>query len=567
MKKFLFSLKGDLFGGLTAGIVALPLALAFGVASGAGAAAGLYGAIALGFFAALVGGTPTQISGPTGPMTVVFAATIAAFPLAEPGNREIVFSVALLAGILQITFGALKLGSLVRYIPYPVISGFMSGIGVIIIMLQIHPLIGAGSVKNPVESLQKLPEALSHIGVAAENGYFLPPGVCSLILGLITMAIVFFTPPKITRNMPSPLIALLFGTILALILKMPVPKIGEIPSGLPDPVLPLPSLDAIPKVATMGIALAILGTIDSLLTSVVADSITKTRHKSNLELLGQGLGNMAAAAVGGLPGAGATMRTVVNIKAGGTTRFSGIVAAMLLLAILLGLGRYASHIPLSVLAGILVKVGIDILDYRLLKIVTRIPRQDLIVMVVVFLITVFVDLIVAVGVGVSLASLMLAYRIAKQAQINVEDPSEQEGAEGDWQNDLEKSVEEETEHGIRVLSMTGAFFFGTTAKMQEQINTLVDTKVVIINCLKVPFIDLSGYFALGEMVSNLHDKGVKPIVIFKNGAGMRKQMLGMGYGEILGADGIQDDYNVALQLAWEYLAMAREKEGKQDKEA
>lgn len=526
------SAKGDFFGGLTAGIVALPLALAFGVASGAGPAAGLYGAIALGFFAALFGGTPSQISGPTGPMTVIFAASIAAFP----ENPSAVFAVVLLAGALQIFFGWLKVGSLVRYMPYPVISGFMSGIGVIIILLQLHPLLGAASVKAPLEAVMKLPTAVLHC-----NPY-------SLALGCMTMAIVFLTPARVTRTMPSPLLALLAGTLVVAAFDIPVAKIGEIPAGLPSLSLPLFPIDLLPQVIPMALALAVLGSIDSLLTSVVADSMTKTRHNSNKELVGQGLGNMAAALIGGLPGAGATMRTVVNIKAGGSTRVSGAIHALLLVAILLGLGPYAAHIPLPVLAGILMKVGFDILDYRLLKIMRRIPRQDLTVMLAVFLITVFVDLIVAVGVGVTLASLMLTYRISRQSDVNV-----QEVPHHEWHRDLEKSLESETEHGIRVISINGPFFFGSTAKMQEQIHKLIDTKVAIINCLNVPFIDLSGYFALGEMLSRMKSEQIKPIVVFRNGLGIRRQMIAMGYGDLLGADGIQSDYHDAVHLAWEYL--------------
>lgn len=525
--------KGDFFGGLTAGIVALPLALAFGVASGAGAAAGLYGAFALGLFAALLGGTPTQVSGPTGPMTVIFATAIVAFP----GNTSAIFAVVFIAGAVQIIFGCLKVGSVVRYIPYPVISGFMSGIGVIIILLQLHPLLGAPSVSAPLESIMKLPAVLAQTDLY------------SLGLGCITMIIVFFTPPKVTRTVPSPLLALVVGSLLVALFDIPVAKIGEIPAGLPSLILPLFSIELLPQVITMALALAVLGSIDSLLTSVVADSITKTKHNSNKELVGQGLGNIAASLIGGLPGAGATMRTVVNIKAGGTTRVSGIIHALLLVAILLGLGPYAALIPLPVLAGILMKVGFDILDYRLLKIVRRIPRQDFAVMLAVFLITVFVDLIVAVGVGITLSSLMLTYRISKQSQINVQGVVSHQP----WQNDLERSLEEETKHGIRAVSINGPFFFGTTGKMQEHISKLIGTKVVIINCLDVPFIDLSGYFALAEMISRLNDEHIKPIVVFKNGSGMRKQMIAMGYESMLGADGIQTDYNDALQLAWEYL--------------
>lgn len=531
-KYSLQTFKGDLFGGLTAGIVALPLALAFGVTSGFGAAAGLYGAIAIGFFAALFGGTSTQISGPTGPMSVIFAAAIVAFP----GNVSAILAVVLLAGILQILFGYLKVGMFVRYMPYPVISGFMSGIGIIIILIQLHPLLGASSVSSPLEAVLKLPATILN------TNYF------SLILAITTMAIVFFTPPKISRTIPSPLLAMLGGTILAVLFDLPVATIGEIPSGLPDISFPLFSITLLPKIVPMALALAVLGVIDSLLTSVVADSMTKTRHNSNRELIGQGIGNIAASLIGGLPGAGATMRTVVNIKAGGTTRVSGIVHSIFLFAMLIGLGRYAALIPLPVLAGILMKVGADILDYRLLRVVHRIPRQDLSVMLTVFIITVFVDLIVAVGAGVTLASLMITYRISSQSKIDVQGVPHHE-----WHRDLEKSLERETDYGIRTLSVMGAFFFGTTAKMQDQVSKLIGTRVVIINCLDVPFMDLSGYFALSEMIDRLLHENIKPIVVVNEGEGIRQQMEDMGYGDLLGPDGIHTDYNDALHLAWEYL--------------
>ncbi|MCR5219505.1 MAG: SulP family inorganic anion transporter [bacterium] len=542
------SLKGDIFGGFTAGIVALPLALAFGVASGAGVNAGLYGAIALGFFAALCGGTPTQISGPTGPMTVIFASTLAVFPPTASGELSpAIFTVVFLAGMLQILFGWLKLGGFVRYIPYPVISGFMSGIGVIIILLQLHPLLGVPSVSAPLDAIMRLPGAFQHADLA------------SLGLGCLAMAIVFLTPARVTRTVPSPLLALLAGTLLAVFLHLDVPSIGEIPSGLPQLHVPFwglghLTLAHIQKLVPLALALAVLGSMDSLLTSVVADSMTKTHHRSNRELVGQGIGNMAAALVGGLPGAGATMRTVINIKAGGTTRISGMMHALLLTGILLGLGKYAAHIPMAVLAGILIKVGIDIMDYRLLKLARCVPKQDFAVMVTVFLITVFVDLIVAVGVGVTLAALLICYQIAQQARIQVEDAS------SPWQNDLERDIESKTRHSIRVITINGPFFFGSTARMQENINALIGAKVVVINCLAVPFIDLSGYFTLSEMLSGLIHERIKPIIIFKNDTAMYNQMIDLGYGKLLGEDGIQSNYNSALNLAGKYLEEIHQKE-------
>jgi len=524
--------RGDFFGGLTAGVVALPLALAFGVASGFGATAGLYGAIAVGLFAALFGGTPSQVSGPTGPMTVIVAAAVTSLA----GNLQAVFAVVLIAGVLQIIFGMVKVGIFVRYIPYPVISGFMSGIGVIIILIQLHPLLGAPGVSSPLDAILRLPGALADVKLF------------SLFLAGVSIVLVFFTPKPITRFIPSPLVALLGGTFLSLLIGLPVATIGDIPSGLPDIALPWFSLELLPKIMPLALALAVLGTIDSLLTSVVADSMTKSRHNSNRELVGQGIGNIASSLIGGLPGAGATMRTVVNIKSGGVTRVSGIIHSLFLITVLLGLGRYAALIPLPVLAGILMKVGTDILDYRFLRLIKRVPRPDLTVMLTVFVITVFVDLIFAVGVGVTLASLMITYRISRQSQIAVEGVPHQP-----WHRDLEKSLEEETDFRIRTLSVMGAFFFGTTAKMQEQVSKLIGTQVVIINCLDVPFMDLSGIFALSEMIDRLKNEGIKPILVVREDEGIRRQMVAMGYSDHLAPDGIQTDYNVALQLAWEYL--------------
>ena len=500
-------LRGDVFGGVTAGIVALPLALAFGVASGAGAAAGLYGAIALGLMAAVFGGTRTQISGPTGPMTIVAASAFLAFP----GNPGCVAAAFLLAGMLQVALGAARLGTFVRFIPYPVVSGFMNGIGVIIILLQLHPLLGLPSVSSPLAAVLDLGHALGGMHWH------------SLALGLITMAVVFFIPARVSRVLPSPLVALILGTSIAWAGHWQVATIGSIPSALPRPVLPYFEMSQIGRIFGLGMALAILGAIDSLLTSVVADSLTRKKHNSNRELVGQGIGNMAAALLGGLPGAGATMRTVVNIKAGGTTRVSGAVHACLLLAVLLGLGPLASHIPMAVLAGILVKVGVDIIDYRLLSLVKRAPRADLLVMVVVFAVTVFVDLIAAVGVGVTLAAVMIAVRTARQCSVSIQE------AEGDSAIlKVEDDIQRETAYRIRIVTINGPFFFGTTANMQDKFAAMLGTQVVVVNCLDVPFMDLSAVFALGETVEKLQSTGVSVLLAVRSEQREKLQQLGMG---------------------------------------
>ena len=475
-------IRGDLFGGLTAGVVALPLALAFGVASGAGAAAGLYGAIALGLIAALVGGTKMQISGPTGPMTVVFASVL----VAVGGDIAMAMAAVLVGGLLQIGLGLLKAGGLVRFIPYPVVSGFMSGIGVIIILLQIAPLIGALPMSSPLAAVINLDDTLAAFSVQA------------LVLSGLTLLIVFKTPMRFSRIVPAPLIALISMTLLSVLAGFQVPVIGEIPMGLPDLTIPRFSIETWTTILVLGATLALLGSIDSLLTSLVADSVTRTRHQPNRELIGQGAGNMLCAFVGGLPGAGATMRTVVNIKAGGRGRLSGAVHALFLLALLLGAAPLATQIPLAVLAGILVKVGIDILDYRLLKLLRSAPRTDIAVMTSVFGLTVFVDLIVAVGAGVVMSMGLIIHRLIQDASFRVKPVEEGPGS----------AMEGE----VRIIEIDGPFFFGSASRLLDRADQVLETGAVVFDCTRVPFMDLSAEFALEEMIERLKDLEIPAFV-------------------------------------------------------
>lgn len=484
------TLRGDLFGGLTAGVVALPLALAFGVASGAGAAAGLYGAIVVGFVAAVLGGTRVQISGPTGPMTVVFASALTALG----GSLEMAMAVVLVGGVIQVLFGLVKLGILVRYIPYPVISGFMSGIGAIIIILQLAPLLGADPSASPLRALAGVADVIAALNLQA------------LGLGVITLAIVFFTPIRISRFVPSPLLALVGGTLLAALLGLNIPTIGEIPTTLPDLHIPQFSLADWSLIFTLGLTLALLGSIDSLLTSLVADSITQTRHRPNRELVGQGIGNVLCSFVGGLPGAGATMRTVVNVNSGGTTRVSGVVHALFLLALVMGLAPLAAEIPLAVLAGILIKVGIDILDYRLLRLVRQAPKLETSIMGVVFLLTVLVDLVLAVGVGVVLAMGLLTWRVAQESRIALDDGN---GATGDLP---------EVRRGVRVVQVKGVLFFGTTSQVLdriEKVDAMLGTKVIVFDCRKAAFMDLTAIFTLDDLAAQLLARGIPARVVAK----------------------------------------------------
>jgi SulP family sulfate permease len=482
------TIKGDIYGGITAAVIALPLALAFGVASGAGAVAGLYGAIILGFFASLFGGTDTQISGPTGPMTVVTASAVSYFV----GDINAVMMVILLAGIFQIVFGMLKLGQFVRFIPYPVISGFMSGIGVIIIILEVNPYFGTDGIGSVLTTLYHLPNSLMHINLAA------------FLLASLALAVMFFTPKKIALLIPPPLLALLIATILSIILKLDVKTVGEIPLTLPDIKIPNINWHDIHKlehIFSLAFTLALLGVIDTLLTSLVADSITKTKHKPNKELIGQGIGNSLVALVGGVAGAGATMRTVINIKSGGSSRLSGMVHAITLLLIILFFAPIAAQIPLSVLAGILVKVGIDIIDYRFLKVIKKSPKIDMIIMLVVFALTVLVNLIMAVGIGIVLAAILTVYRVTQESNVDIEEHHEQ-----DFDVNKEK---------VRVVNVNGAFFFGSASIFEERVSKALDVQCLVINCLNVPFMDVTAVFTLQETLLKLQDNNIKTALVLK----------------------------------------------------
>lgn len=499
------NIKGDLTGGLVAGVVALPLALAFGVQSGLGAISGLYGAIAVGILAALFGGTATQASGPTGPMTVVSAALVAS-AIEVAGSLQDAMGIILLSflvgGALQIVFGLINIAGYIKYFPYPVISGFMSGVGLIIIILQIFPFVGLDSAKSTLKVMADLPRLFSDFNWQA------------LALGAMTVAI-YYLFPKINKSIPSPLVALIAVSIFAYFIKWDVPIIGEIPSGLPS--LQLEGLFTIDSsayflVLEYGMVLAVLGSIDSLLTSVIADNMTKTKHNSNRELIGQGIGNMAAALIGGIPGAGATKGTVVNINSGGKTRISGALHGAFLLAILLGLSSLAAYIPLAVLAGILIPIGFKIVDMKGLKHLRLVPKADAAVLVLVLLWTTFGSLIQAVGIGVTLAALLFMKRAS-----DIGEEGMQVGALAGF--DGEKPWEDETEFyakfkdQIYIKHLYGPLFFGFTSHFQEQVKHIQSgIKVLVIRMDRVPYVDQSGIYALENAILDLALRDVKVVL-------------------------------------------------------
>jgi len=499
-------LKGDLSGGLVAGIVALPLALAFGVQSGMGATAGLYGAIAVGIFAAIFGGTATQASGPTGPMTVVSAAVVAG-AIEMTGSLDSAMGIILLTflagGLIQVIFGLMNIASYVKYFPYPVVSGFMSGVGLIIIILQLFPFAGLLSPKSTVAVMQDLPRLFSEFNIYA------------LILGIITV-VVYYLFPLITKAIPNALVALVVATLVGYFCQWDVPIIGDIPSGLPslrisDMLTVDPS--AYKLILEFGVVLAFLGSIDSLLTSVIADNMTKTKHNSNRELIGQGIGNMLAAVIGGIPGAGATKGTVVNINSGGRTRVSGTFHGVVLLAVLLGLGSLAAHIPLAVLAGLLIPIGFKIIDTKGLKHLRIISKADAVVLVVVLLITTFGSLIYAVGIGLALASLLFMKKASDLGEQGMEvGPVSDFDGSKPWQDELE--FYESYKDKVIIKHLYGPFFFGFTSYFNNEIKSLSDqVRALVIRMDRVPYIDQSGLYALEDAIHELRLRGIEVIFV------------------------------------------------------
>ena len=514
------NLRGNLFGGITAGVIALPLALAFGEASGLGAISGLYGAIIVGLFATIFGGTQTQISGPTGPMTVIVASIVAT----HPGDFRLIFWTIFLGGLFQILLGISKIGKLINYVPYPVISGFMSGIGMIIIILQTGPLLGLESQGTPVLAFKDFIKSYHNLDVQ------------SVILGVLTILTVFFTPRKISQKIPPALLALVFVSILSIILHFDVKTIGEIPSSFPDFQLGKIPVETLLALIPTAFTLALLGSVDSLLTSLVADSITKTKHDSNKELIGQGIGNLLSGCFGGLPGAGATMRTVVNIKSGGTTRLSGVVHSMLLISVIIFLAPFASKIPIAVLSGILIKVGFDIIDYKFLKLIKYMPKYDLLVMSIVFFITVFYDLILAVGVGIILASLLFAAKVASQMNIDIKD--------------VEHFEQEECQDKIKILHIDGIFFFGSASHIIAKAEELLGVECLIVDCKNIKTMDVSAIFALEDIISRLHDVKAEVILILNNRS-LAVNLLKLGLSKFITKKDIAYDYENALKKASE----------------
>ena len=492
------TLRGDVFGGLTAAVVALPLALAFGVASGLGAIEGLYGAVAVGFLAAVFGGTKTVISGPTGPMAVAMAVIIANHAGNDIGRA---LTIVVLAGIIQILLGLVRIGRLVSYTPYSVISGFMSGIGVIIMVIQTLPFMGLPVKEGrPLETIRQWPQAVQELDWSA------------LTVAAVTLGVVLAWPRRFREVLPSAVAALIVGTLLSVLWLSDIPVIGEVPTGLPE--LRMPDLSAAGLLADLqpALTIALLGAIDTLLTALIADSMTRERHDPNRELVGQGLGNTLAGLVGGVPGAGATMGTVVNIRAGARTRVAGALCAVLLLAVTLGLGRYVESIPHAVLAGILIKVGWDIVDWRFITHLHRVQREHLLVMVVTLGLTVFADLVTAVVLGLVAAGMASARQFERLELDSVMSVPLLDDA---FLRDIPQGGESDRFSArVGLVALRGTFTVASSNKLITTLGADVrDHEVVIIDFTDTVYMDDSAALVVEQLIDIAMDENTECIVV------------------------------------------------------
>jgi SulP family sulfate permease len=514
------------------------MALAFGVASGAGPAAGLWGAVLVGFFAALFGGTPTLISEPTGPMTVVMTAVIANLTAANPENgMAMAFTVVMMAGVFQIILGSLRLGRYVTLMPYTVISGFMSGIGIILIILQTAPFLGQASPGGGViGTLKNLPALLTNIN-PAETG-----------LALLTVAILLFTPSKLKKWIPPQLSALIIGTIVSLVLfpGLDIRRIGEIPTGLPSLQVPTFSTAQLQVMFVDAAVLGMLGCIDALLTSVVADSLTRTEHDSNKELIGQGLGNLASGLFGGIAGAGATMGTVVNIQTGGRTALSGLTRALVLFIVVIGAGSLTASIPMAVLAGIALKVGIDIIDWSFLKRAHQISLKGALIMYSVILLTVLVDLIAAVGIGVFVANILTIDRLSQLQAQSVNAITDADDVID--LDDNEKHLLDQADGRVLLFHLSGPMIFGVAKAINREHNAVKHCDAVILDLSDVPHVGVTSSLAIENAIDEAIEKGRHVFLVGATGQ-IKRRFERMGLFERIPAEHLFIDRAEALRKA------------------
>lgn len=502
-----FNLKGDVFGGVTTAIISLPLALAFGVASGAGAEAGLWGAILVGFFAALFGGSNTLISEPTGPMTVIMTAVLTSMMAKYPETgMAMSFTVVMMAGAFQIILGTLKLGKYVALMPYSVVSGFMSGIGVILIILQLSPLLGHPAPPGGViGTLSALPDMLTKVNIS------------EILLGILTLGVLFYFPKQYRKYVPAQLVALVAVTLLSLIFfdTDSIRRIGEIPAGLPSIVLPHFNAEIFTHMVIDALVLGTLGCIDTLLTAVIGDSLTRKEHDSDKELRGQGIANMISGLFGALPGAGATMGTVTNIQVGARSPVSGIVRALVLALVVLVAGGLTEPIPMAVLAGIAVYVGINILDWSFIQRAHKVSIQGMAIMYGVMLLTVFVDLIAAVGLGVFISNIIIIEKLSREHARQVKAISDAD--ENDVPlSDTERAMLDKANGKVLFFYLSGPMIFSVSKAISRQHSSISDYQVMILDLTDVPMIDVTVGLALENAIKDAQDARCEVFLLCPN---------------------------------------------------
>lgn len=494
LKNKLQIFAGDILGGLNAAIITLPQSLAFGVATGFGASAGIWGAIILSFAAGILGTRIPMISGVTGPVAIVVASIMHAL------NKDLgaVVFIVFLAGILQILLSLTKLPEVVKYVPYPVISGFMNGVGVIIIIMQLNPLLGIAPCSNTIESIETICKSLSSVNIEA------------FAIGALTLLIVFLFPKKWNKYVPSQILALIICTLISIKTGLHISKISEISVSMPAVTMPQTNLHDLITYFHYAITLAVILSSESLLTGLVCTSITKVQLPPKRLLSAQGIGNICCALTGTLPGSAATMRTVAALRTGASTKLAAVVTSFVLVLLIYKFSGFVAEIPLAVLAGILIKIGYDIIDTKFLKVIKLAPKDDLYVLILVFLLTVFYNLIVAVGAGITLAALLYAKKAADKAKL-----VNKEVYDKDIMN-LEKVLEKDYRHKIRVVHINGAFFFGSATQLISQFDELLGTRYLILVYDSDDLLDISAVFALEDIVLRLKSQHIKILMVINN---------------------------------------------------
>lgn len=533
-------LRGDVLGGITAAIVSLPVALAFGLASGLGAAAGIYGAISVGFFTAVFGGTKSLISGPTGSMTVAMSVIVTT----HADNIAEAFTIVVMAGMIQFMFGLLRIGRFVSYTPYSVISGFMTGVGVIIILVQTLPFLGAPvAAGGPIGTLRDFSTVFDNFESNA------------LGIAAITLVVAMLWPNKFDRYLPSTLVALGVGTLVSVVWLTEAPTIGTVPTDLPGFSLPDFAPETLVRSIEPALVIALVGSADTLLTALVADSMTRSRHDANKELLSQGIGNVFTAFIQGLPGSGATPSTVANVRAGGRTLVSGVVSVGILVVMVLVLGQYVASIPNAVLAGILVKVALDTVDWRFVTRIHRVQREHMVVMLLTLGLTVFLDLVAAVAVGMIAAAVTSARQFERLELDSVVSVPILDQVFFGTQDEIDEDDDVDMFTArVGLVALRGTFTVASSSKLIDTIGEDIrEHEVVILDFTDTVYIDDSAALVVEQLIETAINYNTQCIVMGLQGA-PAQNVQGLNVLKRVPADQIVENRDQARAIAARLLA-------------